>query len=326
MSNKFLVLDGAFAEELVRAHDLASIRADPLWGASCIRTHPAAIRAVHDDYIAAGAHVILTGTYQAAQDNLTRHMGISIADAADLMRQGAEIALQSAAGVNVAVALSLGSYGATLSDGSEYNGSYVESLGGPEKARVALADFHARRLRAYGPRVLARIAYLAFETIPCLVEIGAIADAIAQVRRELLLDDAFPTAWIAVTCRSETEIGSQELVADAAAAIAAAGHCFAVNCTPPGLITGILETVTRAVPQTRDRLIVVYPNKGESWDAVARVWLEGTGLSDDQYAVVAETEWASYGGATNGLLIGGCCRTTPATIHALAARWKARQQ
>jgi homocysteine S-methyltransferase len=56
--------------------------------------------------------------------------------------------------------------------------------------------------------------------------------------------------------------------------------------------------------------IVVYPNSGESWDAVGRRWTGSPGIS--AYDVPS---WVDAGAR----LIGGCCRVRPADIERIAA-------
>ncbi|HRW67872.1 MAG TPA: homocysteine S-methyltransferase family protein, partial [Candidatus Competibacter sp.] len=57
--------------------------------------------------------------------------------------------------------------------------------------------------------------------------------------------------------------------------------------------------------------IVVYPNSGEVYDSARRCW-QGIGA----VAAFAEQarEWAAHGAR----IIGGCCRTGPEHIRALA--------
>ena len=58
-----LILDGGLATTLEdRGHDLD----DPLWSARVLIDRPAAIGSVHADFLAAGADVITTATYQAS--------------------------------------------------------------------------------------------------------------------------------------------------------------------------------------------------------------------------------------------------------------------
>lgn len=66
-----------------------------------------------------------------------------------------------------------------------------------------------------------------------------------------------------------------------------------------------------------DKPLLVYPNSGEHYDAVSKPWRtcggEHGNLADQA------TGWRALGAQS----IGGCCRTTPQDIRAIAARCKA---
>jgi homocysteine S-methyltransferase len=62
---------------------------------------------------------------------------------------------------------------------------------------------------------------------------------------------------------------------------------------------------------TTAKPIVVYPNSGEGWDAVARQWLPASGPTVDPPTARA---WVAAGAT----LVGGCCRVGPADIAGLA--------
>ncbi|HJQ96994.1 MAG TPA: homocysteine S-methyltransferase family protein, partial [Candidatus Polarisedimenticolaceae bacterium] len=82
------ILDGGLATELERRGlDLA----DPLWSAKALLDRPALVELVHRDYLAAGADVITTVTYQATVPGL-RARGLTEADAVDLLRAGVTVA------------------------------------------------------------------------------------------------------------------------------------------------------------------------------------------------------------------------------------------
>lgn len=55
---------------------------------------------------------------------------------------------------------------------------------------------------------------------------------------------------------------------------------------------------------------IAYPNSGEHWDAAARAW-----RGDGGVPTALAKAWIAAGAR----LVGGCCRTTPAHIAALAA-------
>ena len=80
-----------------------------------------------------------------------------------------------------------------------------------------------------------------------------------------------------------------------------------INCTPPQFATALIQRIRKAAP---DKVVIVYPNSGETYDAATATW-SGTATPLD-YAAVAR-EWQSAGAT----IIGGCCRTGPAHIAAL---------
>jgi S-methylmethionine-dependent homocysteine/selenocysteine methylase len=64
---KVVLLDGGMGQELIhRAGD----RPTPLWSTTVMMEHPGLVRAVHDDYFAAGATVATTNTYAIHRDRL----------------------------------------------------------------------------------------------------------------------------------------------------------------------------------------------------------------------------------------------------------------
>jgi 5-methyltetrahydrofolate--homocysteine methyltransferase len=67
-SGRVLLMDGAMGTELQRAGMRAG-ECYELWNV----THPERVRAIHQAYVAAGAEVLLTNTFQANADALRRH-------------------------------------------------------------------------------------------------------------------------------------------------------------------------------------------------------------------------------------------------------------
>jgi homocysteine S-methyltransferase len=80
-----------------------------------------------------------------------------------------------------------------------------------------------------------------------------------------------------------------------------------VNCTSPTLIPALI----RAARGATSKPILVYPNSGEIYDAATYSWHGET--SCDAFAEQAR-QWYAAGAQ----IIGGCCRTTPDHIRALA--------
>ncbi|MDP2479560.1 MAG: homocysteine S-methyltransferase [Candidatus Palauibacterales bacterium] len=290
----FFVLDGGLATTLeARGFDLD----DPLWSARVLLEHPEAIRQVHLDFLEAGADCIVTASYQATLEGFRRR-GVGEAEAADLMRRSVELGLEARDAfwseprnregrLRPLVAASVGPYGAYLADGSEYTGDY-------DRDEEGLYAFHRPRWRILAE---AGADLLACETLPSLPE--------ARALLRLLEESPGTWAWMSFSCRDGARVrdGSRfedaVRACDAAAGVAAVG----VNCTAPSYIAGLLGAARRVT----DRLLLAYPNSGETWDGARKVW------SADPTALdwgAAALEWREAGAAG----IGGCCRVGPEDI------------
>ncbi|MFN8669261.1 MAG: homocysteine S-methyltransferase [Gemmatimonadaceae bacterium] len=146
LATRPLVLDGGLATELAaRGFDLS----DALWSARLLADAPEAIEAVHLDYFEAGADVAITASYQASYDGFAER-GYSPDETTHLLQRSVKLARSARdrflarhadAARTPLVAASVGPYGATLHDGSEYRGNYGLD-------EDALADFHRPRLNA----------------------------------------------------------------------------------------------------------------------------------------------------------------------------------
>ncbi len=293
------ILDGGLGTELERAgHDLT----DALWSARLLLDNPAAIATVHRAYFDAGADIVSTATYQASVPGFAAR-GLSAAETNALFVRAVEIARgaeqahhaeRATAGLpprTTQVAGSLGPYGATLADGSEFHGNYGLS-------EDDLFDFHRERIAAMwaaGPDVLA------CETTPSLLEARAI------VRALRLVPDA--RAWISFQCRDEAHTAFGDPIADVARLLDLEPQVVAIgtNCVPPERVAPL----ARAIRAETAKPIVAYPNSGERWNAVTRGW---DGAADGRRLV----DWASINADAGVTWMGGCCRTTPADIAALA--------
>ncbi|MDD3990602.1 MAG: homocysteine S-methyltransferase [Desulfobacteraceae bacterium] len=295
-----VILDGALATELeTRGCDLN----DPLWSAKVLLETPERIAAVHADYFAAGADVAITASYQASLPGLIRR-GLEPDEALALMGRSVTLAAevrdafwrQPANRVDrprPLVAASVGPYGAYLADGSEYRGDY-------DLSEDALVAFHRPRMAAL---VAAGADLLACETLPCLAEARALSRLLSE----------FPGtwAWFSFSARDGAHVCHGEALADCARFLDAHPQVAAVgvNCTAPIFVPDLI----RAARGATDKPIIVYPNSGEVYDAQIRAWRDGS-----QPAPFAEA--APHWYRAGARIIGGCCRTTPADIAALA-RW-----
>lgn len=290
----FFVLDGGLATTLeARGFDLD----DPLWSARVLLEAPGAIRRVHLDFLAAGADCIVTSSYQATLEGFRRR-GLGETEAEELLRRSVRLGLEARDAfwseprnregrLRPLVAASVGPYGAYLADGSEYTGDY-------DLDDEGLYAFHRRRWQILAD---AGADLLACETLPSRRE--------ARVLLGLLEESPGTWAWMSFSCRDGTRLNDgsrfEAVVRDceAATGVAAVG----VNCTSPRHVSSLIDEARRVT----DRLLLVYPNSGETWDASAKTW-SADPTSLDRGA--AAREWHEAGAAG----IGGCCRVAPDDI------------
>ncbi len=299
-ADEVVVLDGGLATELERrGNDLSGA----LWSARLLADAPDEIVEAHVSYFRAGAQVAVSASYQASFEGFAA-LGIDRGHAVGLLqrsvalareardRWGAERATGGAAGGPLHIAASIGPYGASLADGSEYRGDDGLSV-------AWLRAWHAPRMAALaeaGPDLLA------VETIPSVAEGTALA--------ELLATTDGPPAWLSFSCAdgATTRSGEPVELAFGLAGTTDRIRAIGLNCTAPQHVTELIGRA-RAVS---DKPIVVYPNSGEIWDAARRRWVGVVGPSVD---VAAARGWVQAGAS----LIGGCCRVGPDRIAELAA-------
>jgi homocysteine S-methyltransferase len=275
-----------------------------------LRDDPEAIVAVHRDFLAAGARVVTTASYQATFEGFAR-AGVNLDEARGLLQRSVELARRAQEEHRVLgdgrlptwVAASAGPYGAMLADGSEYTGAYTKLFwtgraGGGLTVRD-LRSFHRPRLATLAA---AEPDVLALETVPCLVEAEAVVAELAELQ--------FP-AWLSLTTvttpdgdvrtrRDEPAAEAFALARDVDAIVA-----VGVNCVDPAGA----EAAVRVAAQASGKPVVAYPNSGEEWDARARSW---SGTAADFAGLAGR--WTAAGAR----LVGGCCRVGPDAVREVA--------
>jgi homocysteine S-methyltransferase len=291
-----VILDGGLSTELERhGADLS----DHLWSARLLIDDPALIRDVHGAYFGAGAQVAITATYQASVDGFATR-GIDHDRSADLMRLAVRLAREAAdqdGRDDARVAASIGPFGATRADGSEYSGDYGETTVDD------LIAFHLPRAE-----VLATAApdLFAVETIPSLPEAEALAIVLTAVPEV--------PAWVSFSCRDDARIADGTPVEAAARIVGAIPSVIAVgvNCTAGRHIQPLLQRMRAVLGPTIP--LVAYPNAGDRWDAKNRAWIGEGGSSPTALADAADA-WMQEGAGW----IGGCCGFDADAIEALVA-------
>lgn len=291
MLQEYGVVDGGLATELERAGaDLSG----GLWSARLLAEQPDLIRQVHTAYYEAGADVAITASYQASYPGFAA-IGLDHKATNQLLRRSVELAAEARAGARghrtsdqpMWIAASVGPYGATLHDGSEYHGDYGLTV-------AELTEFHAERLAVLAG---AGADLLACETIPSRDEARALVVALRRVPSA--------RAWVSFTSRDDRHTAHGEPLADCARELDSEPQIVAlgVNCVSPDRAASLIHELRRGTAKP----IVAYPNSGEIWDGQAQCW-RGSAIA----APLSElAEGWIEAGAT---WLGGCCRTTPADI------------
>ncbi|KAF2952528.1 hypothetical protein DAI22_01g342700 [Oryza sativa Japonica Group] len=279
------VVDGGLATEL-EAHG-ADLH-DELWSASCLVSAPHLIRKVHLDYLDAGANIITSASYQGFQAR-----GLSRERSEALLRRSVHIAQEARA--IFAEGWSKGPYANHRSSPrrpvlvAASIGSYGAYLAdGSEYTGDYGISVTKETLKSFHRRRLQVLAdagpdLIAFETIPNKLEAQASGDPITE-------------------CAA---------VADACARVGAVG----VNCTAPRLVHGLILSIRKVTSKP----VVVYPNSGETYVAETKEWVESEGGASETDFVSCVGKWRQAGAA----LVGGCCRTSPATVRAIS--WALRE-
>lgn len=293
-----IILDGALATELEKQDlDLN----DTLWSAKVLTEKPEAIYKVHYDYFLSGADCAITASYQATIDGFEKK-GFTENEAIVLIKKSVELAAKAREDfwkkpINrlnrpyPLVAASVGPYGAYLADGSEYRGDY-------KLTEKELMDFHRPRIKTL---IEAGADILACETVPSFVEAKAIAKLLNEFKNTY--------AWISFSCKNNLQISDGTEISKCAKYLEDFDNVAAigVNCTSPKYVTSLIGEIAKA----SSKFIIVYPNSGEEYNAKSKEW-HGD-CSSEAYGKNAR-KWYEAGAR----LIGGCCRTSPEDIKAIA--------
>jgi homocysteine S-methyltransferase len=288
------VVDGGLSTALEEAgHRLDG----KLWTASLLVDDPDAIVAAHLAFLRSGARLLVTSSYQASVEGFVA-AGIDPGEAVVLLQRTTALAVAARrqfadedpeGAADVLIAASVGPYGATLGDGSEYRPVAIDD--------ADLGRFHAPRLR------------LLAETEPDLLAIETIASA-REARAILTALDGLPatSAWVTFTCRDAGTTWGGDPIEEAVAAVTDSPSVVAVgvNCTAP---TNVAPLLTR-IGLVTDLPLVAYPNGGRGWDATEKAW-HGPAQGFSQAEVAT---WIALGAR----YVGGCCGVGPTAIAMLS--------
>lgn len=285
------ILDGGMGQELVsRAPDAPT----PLWSTRVMLDHPDLVRAVHDDYFAAGAEVATVNSYAIHHDRL---------EPAGLDHQFGDLHAQ---------ALSL-ARAARDAHGAGRVAGALGPLGWSYDAKAAPPAAEAARLYA---------EIVAIQDASVDLFIAETMSGIDQARGAFLgMAAATKPRWVAFSVEDAdgTRLRSGEALSDALPLI----HEFApdavlINCARPEAISAALPILAQsgrpfgAYANGFDRIAESFAQRGKTVDEL-RIRND---LTPAAYADIAES-WIGMGAT----ILGGCCEIGPGHIAELARRF-----
>ena len=288
MSEDLTILDGGMGGELIRR----GWPSGGLWSAKALLENPEVVRAVHQDYVSAGAQVIITNSYStvpsylAKEDMQSRYVELTEIAA----RLAREVADAAPAEVRVAGCLP------PLSE------SYRPDLvPGDDESRPIYSEI----IKALSSEV---DLYLC-ETMSSVREAVNAASSVRET-------DPDKPLWIALTLADEPGGGlrSGENMDQVVSALEPYDvDAFLFNCTDPTSISVALEEL---VPLT-NKPTGAYPNRFHvppGWTLDNEIAVEPTEMTVEDYLGFVDT-WRRSGAT----IIGGCCGVGPEFIAALSS-------
>lgn len=284
---KVVLLDGGMGQELIhRAGD----RPTPLWSTTVMMEHPGLVRAVHDDYFAAGATFATTNTYAIHRDRLE---GTGFEDRF--------AALHAQALAEATAAREAAGHGRIAGSIGPLVASYRPDVHPPHAEAVAK---YAEVAREIAPQV----DLILCETVSSLAHARAVLEGAKAAGKPV---------WLALTVDDEdgSRLRSGEPVADAAQLAAAEGvEAVLANCSAPEAMPAALAAMASAgLP------FGAYAN---GFTRITKEFLQDKPTVDALHAredLTPEAYAAHVMGwvAMGATIVGGCCETGPAHIAAL---------
>ena len=281
-----ILLDGGMGQELINRKASGQ---GVLWSAKALFDNPAAVQAVHEDYIRAGADVITTNSYACIRNNfepegLLSRLGEMNQLSAMLARQA-----RDKVGKKVLIAGSMG----------PQNGSYRPDL-------VGSYDETYRLYREQAGFLAPLVDFFICETLSSVKEARAAVAAANSTGKPVWL------SW-SLEDSGEAKLRSGESIRAAWDDIAGTGvSAILLNCSPPEAISKVLPDLV----SMSDIPVGAYANAftpiPEKWDfhGDESIPPSRTDVTPDAYAAHA-ANWLKAGAR----IIGGCCEVGPAHIE-----------
>ncbi|KAI3406838.2 SAM4 [Candida oxycetoniae] len=291
------VIDGALGtelEELIDPNETFLPSKSPLWSGQALIDAPQVVKAVHKEYMKAGADIVLTSTYQSSYQSLKKHTEMTNEQIHELWQRAIDIVKESRSELgktdSVFIAGSIGPYAAYLADGSEYTGKYSNI-----SLSKVLREFYQPLLEFFVNND--DIDLIIFETIPNFHEF--------QIANELASEYSDKKPFVvSFTCQNNhsltdgTALSTMRKYLTETTASKTTSKVLGLNCVD-------YEVALSIIDQFPEFKFFVYPNLGFQYDATCHQFIIKKGRPEDAWDQFIR-KLVSY---RNVIGIGGCCNT-----------------
>ncbi|KAI8628090.1 Homocysteine S-methyltransferase [Xylariaceae sp. FL1651] len=342
-------LDGGLGTCLEDAYGVHFSETTPLWSSHLLLSDHQTLASCQHDFAKIPVDILLTATYQVSVEGFRRTQtdsfpnGVPRSEIPPFLDLAVAIAEQVKSPVTK-LALSLGPYGAVMMPSQEYSARYDDEHDSTEK----LFRWHADRMRLFAGirRIDARVDFVAFETIPRLDEILAIRKLTALLASKSVdSDDSGGVGplgrtpyWISCVFPDDNQVlpdgSSTDQVIRALLSLEHSDSVpwgIGINCTKIARLPSLIQAYESGVRllEYTGRLrswpsLVLYPDgtNGEVYDTTTKTWVLA-----DCHTRVTESSWecqladivtkARSRRCWRSIVVGGCCKATPADIARL---------
>ena len=279
---EILIMDGGMGTEILHRGVPTTL---PLWSAEALLTHPETVQHIHEDYIEAGAQIIITNTFRTTRRAFAKQDIADKARAATIL--ACQLVQQAIVHVKPEHEVYIAGSMAPLED------CYSPELTPSNQELMEEHAMYAQDLKSGG------VDFLLLETMITLRETLAAIQAARQL--------AMPFAVSFCTDEFGTLLGGEPL-GEVVREVEKYDPIFlGINCVAPSIATKALRTLKSV---THKPLSVYAQGAGAPDDAQGWQFTEEHML--DNYVIYAKL-WRDVGAQ----IIGGCCGTSPTYIERL---------
>ncbi|SCU79439.1 LAMI_0A08834g1_1 [Lachancea mirantina] len=261
------------------------------------------VEGMFDDFMKAGAEILMTVTYQASFKSVSENTPIkTLPDYTNLLTKIVDFSRECIGEDNYLIG-TIGPWGAHVC--CEFTGHY-----GPRPESINYYEYFRPQLELFNTND--NLDLIGFETIPNVHELKAILSW-----DERILSKPF---YIGLSVHENGVLRDGTTMEQIGNIIKGLGNrrnpnllLLGINCVSFNESPNILESLHRALP---DMPLLAYPNSGEVYDTEKKIWNANSDKLNSWDTVVKR--YIDCGAR----IIGGCCRTSPADIAEVSAAVK----